>query len=456
MPRRILIVGAGTAGRSLADSIATAGDTVVGFLDDARTDADVLGTLSEVNDVVRRHHVDGVYFAIPSASAAKVRDFLATLEIADVEIAIVPRTYAIIAKETVSIDDLSDVGILDLVGREPVKHDLLAAHRFIDGKRVLITGAAGSIGSRLARHVAQMGAASVVCVDRWENGIFYLNEDIGSDRRVVFKVADITDERALDLLLAEHRPQVVFHAAAYKHVPLMQANPVEAIVNNVWGTLNVLQASLRHDVSNVVYVSTDKAVNPVNVMGATKRLGEMLMEALASRSPKTVFTAVRFGNVIESNGSVMQTFRKQIATGGPVTVTHEDVTRFFMTIDEASQLIIQSASLGKNREIFVLDMGEPVRIMDLARSLIRATKPGVEIVVTGLRPGEKLYEELSYEPARVERTANDKIFIVKDEKPFDYETFLASIDELLRAARRFELTPQQAVERLRGYGFAIR
>jgi len=301
-----------------------------------------------------------------------------------------------------------------------------------------------------------MGAASVVCVDRWENGIFYLNEDIGSDRRVVFKVADITDERALDLLLAEHRPQVVFHAAAYKHVPLMQANPVEAIVNNVWGTLNVLQASLRHDVSNVVYVSTDKALNPVNVMGATKRLGEMLMEALASRSPKTVFTAVSFGNVIESNGSVMQTFRKQIATGGPVTVSHEDVTRFFMTIDEASQLIIQSASLGKNREIFVLDMGEPVRIMDLARSLIRATKPGVEIVVTGLRPGEKLYEELSYEPARVERTANDKIFIVKDEKPFDYETFLASIDELLRVARRFELTPQQAVERLRGYGFAIR
>jgi FlaA1/EpsC-like NDP-sugar epimerase len=455
MPKRVLIVGAGTAGRSLADSIAAAGDIVVGFLDDSQTTGNVLGTLASVNEVIRANDIDELYFAIPTASAGRVREFLATLESPEVGIAIVPRTYDIISKDTVSIDDLTDVDVLDLVGREPVKHDLLAAHQFIEGKRVVITGAAGSIGSRLTRQVARMGASKIVCVDRWENGIFYLGESIGGDDRLSYRVADITDEAGMASLLAQEKPDVLFHAAAYKHVPLMQENPLAAIVNNVWGTLNILEAAMAHHVANVVYVSTDKAVNPVNVMGATKRIGEMMMEALAPTAPGTVFTAVRFGNVIESNGSVMQTFRKQIASGGPVTVTHEDVTRFFMTIDEASQLIIQSASLGADREIFVLDMGEPVRIMDLARGLVRATRPGTEIVVTGLRPGEKLFEELSYEPDRVQRTSNNKIFIVKDEQPFDAAPFLAATRELISDARRAQISPTAAVERLRAFGFAI-
>lgn len=428
---------------------------MLGFLDDTKTDTDVLGTLDDVNRVLQEHQADGLYIAMPTVQAARVREFLIEILNVNIEIAIVPRTYDIIAKDTVDINDLTDVDVLDLVGREPVKHDLLAAHQFIAGKTVIITGAAGSIGSRLARHIARMGAVRVVCVDRWENGMFFLGADLAESDNVELRIADITDEVRVDQLLGEIAPDVVFHAAAFKHVPLMQDNPVDAINNNIWGTLNVLQASVKHGVRNVVLVSTDKAVNPVNVMGATKRVGEMLMEALAERSPNTVFTAVRFGNVIESNGSVMQTFRKQIAKGGPLTVTHEEVTRFFMTIDEASQLIIQSASLGHDREIFVLDMGEPVRILDLARSLVRATRPGIEIIITGLRPGEKLFEELSYEPDKVQRTSNDKIFVVRAEQEFDHQAFLADILDLIANSRSFQLTNAQAVDRLRAIGFAI-
>jgi len=455
MNRRILIVGAGTAGRSLASSIAATGGTVVGFLDDVKTGDGILGTLADVNLVVEREGIDVLYIAIPTVDAGRVREFLTTINALQLEIAIIPRTYDIISKEVVDINDLSDVDVLDLVGREPVKHDLLEAHRFIEGKRVVITGAAGSIGSRLARHISRMNASQVVCVDRWENGMFFLGQELIDAPEVDLRVADITDSVRFGQILKDVQPDVVFHAAAFKHVPLMQANPLEAINNNIWGTLNVLRQSIEHGVRNVVYVSTDKAVNPVNVMGATKRVGEMMMEAIASSHPDTVFTAVRFGNVIESNGSVMQTFRKQISQGGPLTVTHADVTRFFMTIDEASQLIIQSASLGSDREIFVLDMGEPVRILDLARGLIRATRSDIEIIITGLRPGEKLHEELSYEPHLVQRTSNDKIFVMRSEQQFDYEAFMADVESLVARSRSYELTDEQGVEWLRSLGFAI-
>lgn len=455
MTRRALIAGAGTAGRSLAASIIAAGETVVGFLDDAQTGPDVLGTLAQVDEVARAQRIDQVYFAIPSARAEQLRAFLHHITSTELEVAIIPRTYDIIAKDTVDIADLTDVDVLDLVGREPVKHDLMAAQAFIEGKTVLITGAAGSIGSRLARHVARFNAARVVCVDRWENGMFYLGQQLAEATNVELCLADIADEARLHQVLSQVRPDVVFHAAAFKHVPLMQDNPLEAINNNVWGTLNVMRQAVDHGVKNIVYVSTDKAVNPVNVMGATKRLGEMIMESLSDRAPDTVFTGVRFGNVIESNGSVMQTFRAQIAAGGPVTVTHADVTRFFMTIDEASQLIIQSASLGRTREIFVLDMGEPVKILDLAQSLIRATKPGIQIEFTGLRPGEKMYEELSYEPDRVARTTSEKIFIVKDELDYDRTSFLGDLEGVLKRSRAYELSPAEGVAFLRSFGFAI-
>lgn len=456
MTRRILIIGHGTAGRALAADVERRGGTIVGFLDDADTDPRVLGTLADINSVIARHSVDVVYFAIPSVDAKTVRDFVNAVDSDHVEIAIVPRTYAILTKETVDIDDLTDVDVLDLVGRQPVKHNLLSSREFIRGKRVLVTGAAGSIGSRLVKQLVSMQPETVVCVDWWENGMFFLGQDLGEHDNVVFRIADIKNEPLMERIFKEYQPDVVFHAAAYKHVPLMQGNPIEAINNNVWGSLNLMRLAMKHEVSNVVYVSTDKAVNPVNVMGATKRVGEMILESLASATTTTRFNAVRFGNVIQSNGSVMQIFRGQIANGKPLTVTHPDVTRFFMTIDEASQLIIQSALIGQESEIYVLDMGEPVKILDLANSLIKAVDPTLTIEITGLRPGEKMYEELSYEPDKVERTANQKIFVVRDAGVDDPDSFLAIVDQLVTDAREYRIDSAQAIDRLRALGFAIK
>lgn len=456
MTDRILIVGHGTAGVTLAEDIRSRGGEVVGFLDDRSTGDDVLGTLGDVNEVVANHSIDLVYFAIPTANSAKVREFINSIHSSTVDIAIVPRTYDILSKETVNISDLTDVDVLDLVGREPVKHNVVVAQQFLAGKRVLITGSAGSIGSRLTRHIVAAGAAEVLCVDWWENGMFYLGQTLTGRENVTLRIADIKNQAHMTAIFSEFAPDIVFHAAAYKHVPLMQSNALEAINNNVGGSLNVMRLAIEHEVSNFVYVSTDKAVNPVNVMGSTKRIGEMLMESLADPASPTRFTAVRFGNVIESNGSVMQIFRSQIAKREPLTVTHPEVTRFFMTIDEASQLIIQSAALGKDSEIFVLDMGEPVRILDLAQSLIRAVDPTLTIEFTGLRPGEKMFEELSYEPDRVDRTTNQKIFVVRGEKQFDHSAFIATIDSLLERTLAYSISHDDAVQALREMGFDIR
>jgi FlaA1/EpsC-like NDP-sugar epimerase len=453
--RRILIVGHGAAGRGLAEDVREHGDTVVGFLDDMATSPDVIGTLADVNKAIRDNSVDMVYIAIPSASARMLREFIGTIEADHIELAIIPRTYEIITKETVNIDDLTDIDVLDLVGRQPVKHDLLAAREFIAGKTIMITGAAGSIGSRLARQLAGMEPAKVVCVDWWENGMFFLGQELGDQQNIVLRIADIKNVPAMEVLFEEHQPDIVFHAAAYKHVPLMQDNPAEALTNNVLGTLRVMQLAIRHRVKNFVYVSTDKAVNPVNVMGATKRIGEMLMLSLAGSQTGTRFNAVRFGNVIQSNGSVMQIFRNQIAKKLPLTVTHPDVTRFFMTIDEASQLIIQTALIGEDSEIFVLDMGEPVRILDLARSLVRAVDPSLTIDIIGMRPGEKMYEELSYEPDLVGSTSNPKIFVVRDSVEAGESGFVDSIESLLAEVATYQLTNNALIERLRGLGFAI-
>jgi FlaA1/EpsC-like NDP-sugar epimerase len=452
--RRILIVGHGTAGRALAADITARGGEVVGFLDDATDDAVVLGTLADVNTIVDRERIELLYFAIPSVDAKTVREFVLSVDSDQVEIAIIPRTYQILTKETVDIDDLTDVDVLDLVGRQPVKHDLLASAAFIHGKTVLVTGAAGSIGSRLVRQLASMNPARIICIDWWENGVFFLSEELAGIPGVEFHIADIKNRRAIEHLFDDNDLDIVFHAAAYKHVPLMQANPIEAVNNNVWGTLTMMRLADAHHVGNFVYVSTDKAVNPVNVMGATKRLGEMILECLAESS-QTRFNAVRFGNVIQSNGSVMQIFRNQIAKKAPLTVTHEDITRFFMTIDEASQLIIQSAFVGEPGEIFVLDMGEPVKILDLAKSLVKVVDPTLTIEITGLRPGEKMFEELSYEPDKVDTTSNSKIFIVRDALPFDKAQFMASIDSLVTRTLAYDIAPDALVDELRSMGFAI-
>jgi FlaA1/EpsC-like NDP-sugar epimerase len=397
--------------------------------------------------------VDSVYFAIPTVEPRRLREFLVRLEQTGLRLSILPRTYKTISSEHVSISDLTDVDVLQLVGRQPVKHDLLDAQRMVGGKRVLVTGAAGSIGSRLVEHLLTLGVAEVVALDWWETGLFHLENNLANERlRVV--VADVKNEQRIERIFAEYRPELVFHAAAYKHVPMMEHNPTEAVANNAFGAENVLRQAIAVGASHAVYVSTDKAVRPANVMGTTKRLGELLLRDLSERSGSTKLTAVRFGNVLQSNGSVMETFRRQIEAGGPLTVTHRDVTRFFMTIDEAAQLIIQSALLGSNGDVCVLDMGEPVRIMDLAKSLVQATAPHVRIEVTGLRPGEKLYEELTYNPDLAMSTANNKVFILQVEDEMDVP--VERIRDLILRVRSGELTDEETVSELRDMGFAIK
>lgn len=450
--KRVLIAGAGTAGRSLAADAVASGDTVAGFLDDTATGPDVLGTLQGVAAVCARDAIDVVYFAIPSASPELLRAFVAAMPRTGVELAIIPRTYRVVSRERVSIDDLTDVDVLDLVGRAPVKHDMIDARAAIAGRRVMVTGAAGSIGSRLVTQLHMLEPELVVCVDRSEAGMFRLGQSLQDIPNFALEMADVQSEARMHQLMGDVRPDMLFHVAAYKHVPLMQANAVEAFNNNVWGTLNTLRAAAEHRVERAVYVSTDKAVNPTNVMGATKRIGELLLRELAAGGATTRFTGVRFGNVLESEGSVMQTFRSQLAQHRNLTVTDPDVTRYFMTIDEASQLIIQTVSRGQQGDLFVLDMGEPIRVYDLAQGLIDAVDPTLGIDIIGLRPGEKLYEELSHDSSQVDSTTHAKIFVVKDDPGSSPGPVLAWAEALLARTRDYRITDEELKQELRAFG----
>src|SRR3972149_2470939 len=454
--KRILVVGFGQAGKSLAASLKRNGQQIEGFLDDTHMGIRVLGALADVNKVVKKYGITDIYFAIPSISAGGLLDFINRIENNRVKISIIPRSFNIISKETVNVNDLTDIDILALVGRQPIKQDLLECRRLIQGKTVVVTGAAGSIGSRLVKLLADLNPEKIICIDWWENGTFFLKQDLDARDTLVYKIADIKNPHVIDKILGQYKPDIVFHAAAYKHVPLMQDNPLEAFNNNVWGSLNLMRQAIAHKVKNFVYVSTDKAVNPVNVMGASKRLGEMLMETLAETQNTTKFNAVRFGNVIQSNGSVMQIFKQQIGQGLPLTVTSKYVTRYFMTIEEAAELIIQSTTLGKNGEIFVLDMGEPIKIIDLANSLIRLLGKPIKIKITGLRPGEKMFEELSYDPKNIDKTPNAKIFIVKNEKPFDHKKFTTVIDSLIDNSLIYKIDSEEMIGKLKSFGFKMK
>jgi FlaA1/EpsC-like NDP-sugar epimerase len=418
-----LIAGAGSAGIQLLQELESRprlGIAVVGFVDDDPGKVGlrvcglpVLGTIDDLPALCAEHEVGEVFIAMPSATGAVIRRAAQRCAEAGVRSRILPSLGELVEGRFI-YTQMREVKVDDLLSRAPVRLDLPRVRHFIARRTVLVTGAAGSIGSELCRQLAASEPERVLLYDRHENGVFALELELAQrfpDVTLVPILGDVLLPDQLDAVFATYRPQIVFHAAAYKHVPLAERNVVEAVRNNVLGTRNVAQAALRHGAREFVLVSTDKAVRPTSVMGVTKRVAELVVQGMQNGGCR--FVAVRFGNVLGSNGSVVPTFREQIARGGPVTVTHPEVTRYFMTIPEAVQLILQAATLGGAGQIVLLEMGEPVRIADLARHMIELSgfRPDedIEVVFTGLRPGEKLYEELVDEGEEVVRTELERI-----------------------------------------------
>lgn len=426
-PRRLLIIGAGSCGEKILREIRDNRQLqyeVVGFLDDnpGKIGKKIHGVIvrsiiADLPFVARKTEADEVLIAIPSADASEMRRIVDVCERAGVRYRTVP-AYGELINGHVSIKSAREVAYRDLIGRKTVRLDerMIADH--LEGKRVLVTGAGGSIGSELCRQILRFGAGSLVLFERSESSLFEIETELRNEaaQPMIAVLGDICDTRHLDEVFRRYAPEVVYHAAAYKHVPMLERHPWKAIENNILGTWNLVRACNAHRVERFVLVSTDKAVRPANVMGASKRLAEMItLNQNLCGVGETRYLAVRFGNVIGSAGSVVPLFQKQIERGGPVTVTHPEATRFFMTIREAAQLILQAAAMGgEGGEIFILDMGTPVKIVDMARDLIRLSgfEPDVDIKIefTGLRPGEKLYEELLTADERLMPTAHPKIF----------------------------------------------
>ena len=416
---QLLIYGAGSAGRQLAAAMANSHEMrVVGFLDDDdRLHGHVLNGLpiynpQDLSAVLTDVPVTDVLLALPSATRQRRNSILTALAEQHLAVRTLP-SVSDIASGKVSLSDVHDLDIDDLLGREPVKPNGLLLKRNTHGKTVLVTGAGGSIGSELCRQILKCQPQQLLLVEMSEFALYQIHQELegtlsalqadGATIEIVPLLASVCDEMRMNEIMRTWRPHTVYHAAAYKHVPLVEHNPAEGVRNNVWGTLVCAQMAARHGVPNFVLISTDKAVRPTNIMGATKRLAEMVLQALAA-THKTSFAMVRFGNVLGSSGSVVPLFREQIKNGGPITLTHQDIPRDFMTIPEAAQLVIQAGAMGTGGDVFVLDMGEPVRIADLARRMVELSglslrdaanpKGDIEVTVTGLRPGEKLYEEL--------------------------------------------------------------
>mgnify|MGYP002152324956 CR=1 FL=1 len=444
--KRVLVVGAGEAGAMVIKELRNHGyrqGRPVGVIDDDESKigrnlmgVPVLGSREKLGEAVKTKKADEIIIAVPSISRKEMRKLVDLGVRTGAHLKIVPGIYELIDGK-VSIKELRDVAIEDLLGREPVVLDTEAIAGYLTGKRVLVTGGGGSIGSELCRQIAGYQPEKLVMLDMYENHLYELQLELERQFPGIplnVQIGSVRDEAFLQKLFQEEQPQVVFHAAAHKHVPLMENSPGEAVKNNVVGTRNAACCAHEAGCEKFVLVSTDKAVNPTNVMGASKRLAEMVVQALDGESA-TEFVSVRFGNVLGSSGSVIPLFQKQIEEGGPVTVTDPEMTRYFMTIPEAGQLVIQAGAMARGGEVFVLDMGDPVKIMDLAENLIRRSglMPGedIEIRVTGLRPGEKLYEELLLDINGLEKTRHEKIFV---EKP--PVTDFATLDRQVREMGR--------------------
>jgi FlaA1/EpsC-like NDP-sugar epimerase len=419
--KRVIVIGAGSAAEIILREIRRPGSgyIAVGCLDDNRSklgvrinNVPVLGAVDQLTALVSTSGADEVLIAVPSATGQQMRRFVEICNQANVKFRTVPAFKDIIAGQVI-VSQLREVSLEDLLGREPVQIDLASVRNEIAGHTVIVTGAAGSIGSELCRQILEFGPAHLVCLDQSETGLFFLRLDLDRHQNgahVSFRVADVTDRERIQSLLSEFEPEIIFHAAAYKHVPMMECNVQEAVKNNVLGLMGLLELADESGCKSFVLISSDKAVNPTNIMGATKRICELI---LSSRPPNGMrCVSVRFGNVLGSSGSVIPVLRQQLQNHEPLTVTHPEVKRFFMTTREAVALVLQAFAIGSHGDILVLDMGEPVKIVDLARTLIRLSgksERDVEIRFTGLREGEKLHEELFYEHEKIIPTSCEKI-----------------------------------------------
>ncbi|WP_371264746.1 polysaccharide biosynthesis protein [Paenibacillus sp. CF384] len=425
---RVLIIGAGDCGAIIAKEIKSNVNAqlyVVGFIDDDKKKLlqrilgiPVLGDRYAIGAIVRRHKINEIIIAIPSAEKSELSEIISICRETDAKVKIIPALNDLIEGK-VSVNVMRDIDLEDLLGRDPILPDLKGIADYVENKVVLVTGAGGSIGSELCRQITIFRPKTLILLGHGENSIYTIEMELRRrfpDLALETIIADIQDRQRIDDVFRLHRPQVVFHAAAHKHVPLMERNPAEAVKNNVFGTKNVADAADRYEVERFVLISSDKAVNPSSIMGATKRIAEMYIQ-MRDQISNTKYVAVRFGNVLGSRGSVIPRFKEQIAAGGPVTVTHPEMVRYFMTIPEAVQLVIQAGAFAAGGEIFVLDMGQPVKIVELAEDVIRLSgfEPYSEIPIefTGIRAGEKLYEELLLNEEAIKKTSHNRIFIGK-------------------------------------------
>lgn len=428
-PSNVLIVGAGSAGDIVIQELKNNPKLLkkpIGIVDDdikkqcrRMHNVPIIGMVKDIDTIVTKYDIDEIIIAIANISRKDKKNIIEVCKKTKCKLKTIPGIFEIIDGK-VDIKKIRDVQIEDLLGRDPVKVNLEEISGYLQNKVVLVTGGGGSIGSELCRQVSSLNPKQLIILDNYENNAYAIQQELvrkyGTSLNLITVIASIREEKRMDDIFKKYKPEVVFHAAAHKHVPLMEKSPSEAVKNNIFGTKNVAVLADKYKVKRFVLISTDKAVNPTNIMGATKRAAEMIIQTMNEKS-ETEFVAVRFGNVLGSNGSVIPLFKKQIEEGGPITITHPEITRYFMTIPEAVQLVIQAGAMTKGGEIFVLDMGEPVKIVDLAKNLIKLSGFEIDVDIfiefTGLRPGEKLYEELLMSEEGLTDTSHEKIFIGK-------------------------------------------
>ena len=455
---KTIIVGAGSAGEKILREIIENNQLqfdVEGFVDDSASKqgrtihgVSVIGAVKDLPGIIEDRRIDEILIAIPSARGGEIKRIIETCKNASVSYKILPGIGELIDGR-VSVKVLRDIRYEDLLGREPARLNTEGIRHYLEGKTVLITGCGGSIGSELCRQILAFGPGRLILVDSHEANLFAISMELENERQfktVTAVLAHVQNEKLMTEVFAKYRPEVVFHAAAYKHVPMMETNPWEAVYNNIVGSRTIMDISIQSGVERFVLVSTDKAVRPTNVMGASKRIAELILQS--RQGGTTRFMAVRFGNVVGSSGSVIPLFRRQIEQGGPVTVTHPEVNRFFMTIPEASQLILQAGAMGEGGEVFILRMGTPVKIADMARDLIRLSgrEPDVDvkIIFTGLRPGEKLHEELITQGEDILPTNHEQLMVLRDGStnghpdPSQIKKWLSDMDQLVEAAARHD------------------